>query len=44
MASPAEVSGFLDLACNWLPSLAFVMTRAVANGRSGTDDGSSGAG
>ncbi|AIY42127.1 hypothetical protein LT85_2969 [Collimonas arenae] len=30
MANPAKVLGFLDLAGNWDPSLAFVMTGAIA--------------
>ncbi|WP_322030676.1 DUF6691 family protein [Paraburkholderia sp. J76] len=30
MANPAKVLGFLDLAGNWDPSLAFVMAGAVA--------------
>lgn len=32
MANPAKVVGFLDLAGNWDPSLAFVMAGAVAVG------------
>lgn len=32
MANPAKVLGFLDLAGNWDPSLAFVMAGAVAVG------------
>ena len=30
MANPAKVLGFLDLAGNWDPSLAFVMAGAIA--------------
>lgn len=32
MANPAKVLGFLDVAGNWDPSLAFVMTGAIAVG------------
>ena len=32
MANPAKVLGFLDLAGNWDPSLAFVMAGAIAVG------------
>ncbi|WP_296225823.1 DUF6691 family protein [Ralstonia sp. UBA689] len=32
MANPAKVQGFLDLAGRWDPSLAFVMTGAIAVG------------
>lgn len=32
MANPAKVSGFLDLAGSWDPSLAFVMAGAIAVG------------
>jgi uncharacterized protein len=32
MANPAKVLGFLDLAGNWDPSLAFVMVGAIAVG------------
>ena len=32
MANPAKVLGFLDLAGTWDPSLAFVMTGAIAIG------------
>ncbi|MFP3758810.1 DUF6691 family protein, partial [Cupriavidus sp. SIMBA_020] len=32
MANPAKVLGFLDLAGNWDPSLAFVMGGAIAIG------------
>lgn len=32
MANPAKVLGFLDLAGNWDPSLAFVMIGAIAVG------------
>jgi uncharacterized protein len=32
MANPAKVQGFLDLAGNWDPSLAFVMIGAIAPG------------
>lgn len=32
MANPAKVIGFLDLAGNWDPSLAFVMAGAIAVG------------
>ncbi|CAG9178114.1 hypothetical protein LMG23992_03657 [Cupriavidus laharis] len=32
MANPAKVQGFLDLAGNWDPSLAFVMAGAIAIG------------
>lgn len=32
MADPAKVLGFLDLAGNWDPSLAFVMAGAIAVG------------
>ncbi|MGE8508503.1 YeeE/YedE family protein [Paraburkholderia terricola] len=32
MANPAKVQGFLDLAGNWDPSLAFVMGGAIAIG------------
>jgi uncharacterized protein len=32
MANPAKIHGFLDLAGRWDPSLAFVMTGAIAVG------------
>jgi uncharacterized protein len=32
MANPAKIHGFLDLAGRWAPSLAFVMTGAIAVG------------
>ncbi|MDC6132789.1 YeeE/YedE family protein, partial [Burkholderia gladioli] len=32
MANPAKVLGFLDIAGNWDPSLAFVMGGAIAVG------------
>jgi uncharacterized protein len=35
MASPAKVLGFLDIAGNWDPSLAFVMAGAIAIGSVG---------
>ncbi|MET3229172.1 UNVERIFIED_ORG: putative membrane protein YedE/YeeE [Burkholderia sp. 1263] len=35
MANPAKVLGFLDLAGNWDPSLAFVMGGAIAIGMVG---------
>lgn len=35
MANPAKVLGFLDLAGNWDPSLAFVMAGAIAVGMLG---------
>ena len=35
MANPAKVLGFLDIAGNWDPSLAFVMAGAIAVGSVG---------
>ena len=35
MANPAKVLGFLDIAGNWDPSLAFVMAGAIAIGSVG---------
>jgi uncharacterized membrane protein YedE/YeeE len=35
MANPAKVQGFLDIAGNWDPSLAFVMAGAIAVGSVG---------
>ncbi|RDK02189.1 YeeE/YedE family protein [Paraburkholderia lacunae] len=35
MANPAKVLGFLDVAGNWDPSLAFVMAGAIAIGFAG---------